>query len=206
MVASWKEVFHSKRFLIYFFLSLAGLVAFALFLPYFFNFILLPKPGQQLTDPVLNFFIPKDWSVEIFILIYFSAIISIISNLYKPKILLLGLQSYVLVNFMRLTSLYLFTLEAPEGIIPLADPFLSLFAYGQEVYVKDLFFSGHASTLAVLFLIEERRFIKWFIFCASLSMSLFLIWQRVHYSIDIIGAYFFSYIVVRVFRYINRDV
>ncbi|MBS1559161.1 MAG: hypothetical protein JST69_10600 [Bacteroidetes bacterium] len=204
MIASWREAFQNKRFLIYFLISLAGLIAFALFLPYFFNHILLPKPGQQLTDPVLNFFIPRNWSVEIFILIYFSAIISIISNLYKPKILLLGLQSYVLVNFMRLTSLYLFTLEAPEGIIPLADPFLSIFAYGQEVYVKDLFFSGHASTLAVLFLIEERRFIKWFIFCASLFMSLFLIWQRVHYSIDIIGAYFFSFIVVRIFRYVNR--
>ncbi|MGC4022959.1 MAG: hypothetical protein QM734_13955 [Cyclobacteriaceae bacterium] len=129
-------------------------------LPYFFNNILQPKPGVQLSDPVLNFFTPKDWSIEIFILIYSSTVLSLVFNIAKPKAILLGLQSYVVVNFLRMTSLYLFTLEAPEGTIPLSDPFLTVFAYGKEVFVKDLLFSGHISTLFLLFLIEERVWLE----------------------------------------------
>ncbi|MBS1487014.1 MAG: hypothetical protein JST43_05445 [Bacteroidetes bacterium] len=205
MFASWKEAFQNKRFLIYFLLCVMGLIAFALYLPYFFNYVLLHKRGQQLDDPILNLFSPRDWSIEIFILIYSCTLIFFISNLSSPKIILLTLQSYVLVNFMRIACLFLFTLEAPEGIIPLADPFLAVFAYQQEVFVKDLFFSGHVSTLMVFFLIERRRLLKWIIFFSAILVGIGLAWQRVHYSIDMIAAVLFSIMVVHLFRFINRD-
>lgn len=203
MWAPWKEALKNRRFIILLILSLIGLIAFALVLPYFFIEILLPKPGVTLTDPILNFFAPKDWSIEIFVLIYLCAIISLTFNFTTPKIILVGLQTYVVVNFMRITSLYLFTLDAPAGIIPLSDPFLTVFAYGQPIYVKDLFFSGHISTLCVFLFIENRRVLKYFILISTLAVAVLLAWQRVHYTLDMVAAPLITWMVYRFFNWAN---
>src|SRR5260221_383514 len=205
MWADWQEALKSTRFRIHFILSLLGIVAFAASLPYFFNEILLPKPGVQLSDPILLFFQPKDWSIEIFVILYSITVLSLAFNIKKPYTLLLMFQMYVVVNFMRMTSLYLFTLEAPEGTIPLSDPFLTVFAYGKEVYVKDLFFSGHVSTLCILFLVELRRILKWVIFISIILVSLFLAWQRVHYALDMLAAPLITWLVFRFFNWENQQ-
>ncbi len=204
MFSEWKVALRNKKFNTSLIVSLIGLVMFATFLPYYFINILLPKPGSPLSDPVLNFFTPKDWSIEIFVGIYFTTVLSLIFNATKPYTILLGIQTYVIVNFMRLTSLYLFTLEAPAGIIPLSDPFLTKFAYGQPIFVKDLFFSGHVSTLAILFFIEERKSLKIFILISTLIVALLLAWQRVHYSIDMIAAPIITWLIYRLFNNLNK--
>jgi len=206
MWADWKVALKSTRFRLHFSLAVLGIIAFAMVLPYFFNEILLPKPGVQLSDPILLFFQPKDWSIEIFLLLYSTTVLSLILNTRKPQTILLMFQMYVVVNFMRLTSLYLFTLEAPEGTIPLSDPFLTVFAYGKEVYVKDLFFSGHISTLCVLFLVEQRKIVKWVILLSTALVSLFLAWQRVHYTLDILAAPFIAWCVFKFFNWFNAAV
>ncbi len=205
MLASWKEALRKKRFTVSLIIALIGLIAFGAFLPYFFIEILLPKPGIALVDPVLNFFSPRDWSIEIFVLIYFCAVLSIAFNFTNPKTILVGLQTYVVVNFMRLTSLYLFTLEAPEGTIPLSDPFLTVFAYGQSVYVKDLFFSGHISTLCLFLFIEQRKILKFFILISTLIVAVLLAWQRVHYTLDMIAAPILTWLVFKIFSWINSQ-
>jgi hypothetical protein len=203
MWALWKNALQNKRFVFHFILGLIGLTAFALFLPYFFIEILLPKPGEPWVDPVLNFFTPRDWSIEIFILIYLCSVLALAFNITDPKTILLGLQMYVVVNFMRITSLYLFTLEAPEGIIPLSDPFLTVFAYGQPIYVKDLFFSGHISTLCVFLFIEKRPWLRTLIFVSTLFVAILLAWQRVHYTLDMVAAPIITWAVFRFFRWFD---
>jgi len=200
MWALWRSELKNRRFVIHLIISLLGLVAFALVLPHFFIKVLLSKPGPQLIDPILNFFTPRDWSIEIFVLIYLCTVLSLIFNISKPRIILLFLQSYVIVNFMRITSLYLFTLEAPEGIIPLSDPFLTVFAYGQPIYVKDLFFSGHISTLSILFFIEERKALRMLILVSMILLSILLAWQRVHYTLDMVAAPLITWAVYRLFQ------
>lgn len=203
MLADWKVALKHTRFCIYFILSVLGIVAFAMALPYFFNEILLPKPGVQLNDPVLLFVQPKDWSAEIFVLLYSITVLSVVLNIKKPHTILLMFQMYVVVNFLRMTTLYLFTLEAPEGTIPLNDPFLAVFAYGKEVYVKDLFFSGHISTLCILYFIEERKVLKWVILASTILVSIFLAWQRVHYTLDMLAAPVVTWSVFRFFIWLN---
>jgi hypothetical protein len=203
MLADWKVALKHTRFRIYFILSLLGIVAFAMTLPYFFNEILLPKPGVQLNDPILLFVPAKDWSIEIFILLYSITALSVVVNSKKPHTILLMFQMYVVVNFLRMTTLYLFTLEAPEGTIPLNDPFLAVFAYGKEVYVKDLFFSGHISTLCILFLIEERKILRWTILITTVLVSIFLAWQRVHYTLDMLAAPVVAWLVYKFFIWFN---
>jgi hypothetical protein len=203
MGALWKEALKKRRFTALLVVAFLGLIALGAFLPYFFNEILLPKPGKTLTDPVLNFFTPRDWSIEIFILIYSCVLLSIAFNFHKPRTILLGLQTYVVVNFLRIISLYLFTLEAPEGTIPLNDPLVSAIAYGQEVYVKDLFFSGHISTLCVFIFIEEKKTLKYFILASTVVVSLLLASQRVHYTLDMVAAPVITWIVFQIFNRVN---
>lgn len=206
MWADWKVALKSTRFRVHFTLSVLGIAAFAMVLPYFFNEILLPKPGVQLSDPILLFFQPKDWSIEIFLLLYCVTVLSLVLNIRKPQTILLMFQMYVVVNFMRLTSLYLLTLEAPEGTIPLSDPFLTVFAYGKEVYVKDLFFSGHISTLCILFLVEQRKMVRWLMLLTAILVSIFLAWQRVHYTLDMLAAPIITWLVFRFFNWFNTAV
>jgi len=203
MLVHWKVALKNSRYRFHFILSVLGIVAFAMMLPYFFNEILLPKPGVQLNDPVLNFTQPRDWSIEIFILLYSITVLSVIINIKKPDIILLMFQMYVVVNFLRMATLFLFTLEAPAGIIPLSDPFLAEFAYGKEVFVKDLFFSGHISTLCILFLIEQRKVMRRAILIAIVLVSLFLISQRVHYTLDILAAPVIAWLVFKFFNWVN---
>jgi hypothetical protein len=137
------------------------------------------------------------------VVLYFSAVIFLAVNITRPATILLTLQTYVTVNFMRMTSLYLFTLEAPAGTIPLSDHFLALFVYGQPVYVKDLFFSGHVSTLFIIFLIQERKPFKFILLVATVLVAIMLAWQRVHYSLDILFAPLITWAVYRFYRAFN---
>jgi len=206
MWADWNVALKSTRFRFHFALAVFGIIAFAISLPYFFNQILLLKPGIQLSDPVLLFFQPKDWSIEIFLLLYSVTVLSLVLNIRKPHTILLMFQLYAVVNFMRLASLYLFTLEAPEGTIPLSDPFLAVFAYGKEVYVKDLFFSGHISTLCILYLVEQRKLVKGIMLISAVLVSIFLAWQRVHYTLDMLAAPLIAWFVFKFFRWFNQAV
>lgn len=203
MQVPWKSALQNRRFIFHFIVALAGLTAFALFLPYFFIEILLPKSGEPWVDPILNFFTPRDWSTEISVLIYVCTVLGLAFNLADPKTVLLGLQVYVVVNFMRIISLYLFTLEAPEGIIPLSDPFLAVYAYDHTIYVKDLFFSGHISTFCMFLFIEKRYWLKILIFISTLIVAVLLAWQRVHYTLDMVVAPIITWGVFQFFAWFD---
>jgi membrane-associated phospholipid phosphatase len=207
MPKSWAEAIANRKFVLQFLSWLAGLILFIAILPHFLNGILVDKPGVQLSDFVLNWFSPRDWSVEIFILIIGAPALFFIFNLRTPESVLLSVQCYVVVNFMRITSLYLFTLEAPDGTIPLVDPFLAQVAYGgHDVFVKDLFFSGHTSTLFIVFLIEKKKWLKIILLTSTILVGLLLMWQRVHYTIDVLGAIFVSFCVYWSIRRLNDRV
>jgi len=202
---TWKDAFKSTPFKFYLGLNLAALVGFILLLPYFFNDVIQPKPGIQLNDWVMNVLEPHDWSNVIFIIIFAAPAVFFVVNYKNPEAILLSLQCYVLVNYLRIASIYLFTLEAPDGLIALNDPFLAKVAYGgNAVFVKDLFFSGHTSTLAIVYFIEKRKNLKTILFISTLIVGLLLIWQRVHYSIDIIGAWVISWLVFKAIEQLNN--
>jgi membrane-associated phospholipid phosphatase len=207
MPKSWAEAIVNRKFILQFLSWLAGLILFITILPHFLNGILVYKPGVQLSDFILNWFSPRDWSVEIFILIYGAPALFFIFSLRSPERILLSVQCYVMVSFMRIISLYLFTLEAADGIIPLVDPFLAKVAYGgHDVFVKDLFFSGHTSTLFIVFLIEKKKWLKTILLIATILVGLLLMWQRVHYTIDVLGGIFVSFCVYWSIRRLNSRI
>jgi hypothetical protein len=204
MPNTWAEAIANRTFLAQLIGWLLGLSLFIGILPHFLNDVLAPKPGILLNDFILNSFTPKDCSSVIFVFIIGAPVLFFVTNFLSPIQVLMSIQCYVVVNFTRMATLYLFTLEAPIGTIPLVDPFLELVAYGgNEVFVKDLFFSGHTSTLLIVFLIEKRKVIKLMFLFSTILVAFLLMWQWVHYTIDIIGAIFVTPVVYLIFLRVN---
>jgi len=85
--------------------------------------------------------------------------------------------------------LLLVPLAVPEGAIPLADPLVKLFTGGVHYHSNDLFFSGHTAFCFVNFFLVPRGWRRWVIIAASLAVGTMLVVQRVHYTVDILGAY-----------------
>lgn len=205
MPLTWKEAISNRKYVLLMFFWLIGLAVFVAVLPHFFNNVLLNKPGPRLDDFAFRFLAPKDWSPVIFALVFGAPALFLFANFSSPEKILVIFQCYVVVNFLRIVSLYLFTLETPEGIIPLVDPFLEKVAYGgNAAFTKDLFFSGHTSTLFIISLAEKRRGLRIVLILSTILIGILLVWQRVHYSIDVIGALVVTYVVYKGITALNR--
>jgi hypothetical protein len=178
---------------------------FLFFFPDFFNFI-QNKPGIQLNDWLLSALPSYDLSVPIFILIYSLVFATVAIHINKPEIILTVLSTYCVVLFMRIVTIYFFTLEPPSGWIPLHDPFVSVIAYGSG-FAKDLFFSGHTATLLALIFVEPKAIFRWIKIAGAIIVAAMLLIQHIHYTIDILAAPFFTYGGFRIItRFLASDV
>lgn len=188
----WTAAFQNKSFSVQFIFASVALLIVVSLLPYFFHSIIGPRPGISINDFVLNAFTPQDHSWIIFGLIYISLALTLQGVFRKPDQVLLGLNGYLFLTLFRMVSMYVFTLEAPEGIIPLHDPLVDVIAYGGKVFNKDLFFSGHVATLTLFVLVEERSVVKRILIINSLLVAGLILLQHVHYTIDVLAAPFMS--------------
>lgn len=162
-------------------------VATALVLPHFFRWI-NGKPGWLLHDPVLAAWGPWDVSVITFTLLYGTLLVVLVSIAGHPLKVLHGLYAYVLMLLLRMASMALFTLEPPPDIIPLIDPFTQGFYPGADPFLKDLFFSGHTATLALMALLAKRGPLRWGAIGATLGIGLLVMAQHVHWTVDVLAA------------------
>ncbi len=194
----WTEAFQKKGFMVQLIVFTISILAVVSLLPYFFHTIIGPKPGIQIHDLVLNAFAPRDHSWIIFGLIYLSLVITIQGIYRKPEMVLLGLKCYLLLTLLRMVSMYMLTLEAPEGIIPLHDPLVDVIAYGGNTFNKDLFFSGHVATLALFVGLEQRPMFKAILLVNTILVAGLILLQRVHYTMDVLAAPFITYLSVRI--------
>jgi len=184
---TWKEVAQSSRGRIAMLFCLATLLMIVFYMPHFYSQIITPKKGLLLNDPILGYFTPHDWSLPVFSILYASLLQTIATSYRKPSVLLVGLTTYCLVNIVRLATMYGLTLEPPANMILLIDPISSL-AYPDKGFAKDLFFSGHVSTLFVLILVEENKWARILKIIGAFVMAVFLAWQHVHYTVDLLAA------------------
>lgn len=150
------------------------------------------RAGTVITDPVLSWFTPVDVTWLTFLVIYAGLVGAIILLLRHPEHLLTALQTYGMVAIVRMAAMYLVPLDPPPGMIELKDPFVEFFGSGRTL-TRDLFFSGHTSTLFMLALVIPYRRAKMAYLGCTLVVAVCVILQHVHYSIDIFAALFFSY-------------
>jgi len=191
----WTEALHERSFVVQLIVLIISILAVVSFLPYFFHTIIGPKQGIQINDLVLNAFAPRDSSWLIFGLIYLSLAITLHGIYKKPRMILLGLKCYLILALIRMISMYVLTLEAPEGIIPLHDPLVDVIAYGGSTFNKDLFFSGHVATLTLFVLLEERPAFKKILLTSTILVAGLILLQRVHYTLDVLAAPIITYLI-----------
>jgi hypothetical protein len=173
-------------------------------LPIFFNYIQKRK-GVVLNDWVLARIPPHDVSIIIFTIIWGMAILTFIRALYNPVIYINYVWTLIFVNITRLLTITFIALDPPRGLIHLTDPITGVF-YGHSVITRDLFFSGHTSTLVLMFLCLEKRNDKIVGFIAIITVMVLLLVQHIHYTIDVVAAPAFVYgIFLLTRKYLKLD-
>lgn len=160
-------------------------------LPFFFQAI-EKRDGPVLNDWLLNRLPSYNVSVLIFILIWGVTILAIVRVTQSPAICMMMVWTYVLVTISRMILIWLFPLNPPANLIPLIDPLSNSF-YGKHFITKDLFYSGHTSSLFLLFLCLKNRKDKIVALQCTIAVAFLLLLQHVHYSIDIVFAPVFAF-------------
>jgi len=169
-------------------------------LPRFFNHIEKRK-GIVLDDWVLALILPHNVSVLIFAIIWSMILFVAIKAIYDPSIFIVYTWSLFFVSVARLTCIALVPLDPPRGLIPLTDPLTAVF-YGNTVVTKDLFFSGHTATLALIFFCLKKRNDRIIGFVATVIVGLLLLVQHIHYTIDVVTAPIIVYVLYLFTRYL----
>lgn len=143
---------------------------------------------MALYDPVLANWGPWDVSAFTFALLYGTLLLVIFSIAGHPLRVLHGLYAYVLMLLLRMAAMAIFTLEPPPGIIPLIDPLTQGFYPGADPFLKDLFFSGHTATLALMAMLANRGPVRMAATFATLGIGLLVMVQHVHWTVDVLAA------------------
>ncbi len=198
MRQAWAEAWRDPRFRLRLALTVPALVAVLALLARFLTFV-EARPGAVLPDPVLALLAPRDLTWLTFSLIYLGLAFGVARLAADPRALVVALEAYVLMVLFRIAAMWVTPLEPPPGMIPLHDPLVRLFGPG-KLLTKDLFFSGHTSTLFLLALaVPGRRSKALFLFCTA-AVGFSVLAQHVHYTIDVLAAPFFAYASVRIAR------
>lgn len=151
---AWRQPVFRKKFVLVWALILPLLAAF----PVFFQHI-EKREGIILNDWLLNQISVRNVSLPVFIFIWGAALLAIVRCVKSPQTLLLLLWTYLLVSLSRMACIWLVPLNAPPHLIPLIDP-LTNFFYGKQYITKDLFFSGHTSSVFIIFLGLKKKWDK----------------------------------------------
>ncbi len=185
--SAWKEAFSSLKFSIQFGITVVVALSFTILFHYFFPYV-ESRNGTFIHDLILEWIPPHDVSYFVFLFLYAGIIIGLYTHRNHPKVILVALQTYVLVTLTRVLTIQFFPLEPPNGYLPLKEPFVQLFTPGGEIISKDLFFSGHMSTILSVYFATRMQYIRAFLlFCCMMVGAMVLI-QHVHYTIDVIVA------------------
>jgi membrane-associated phospholipid phosphatase len=198
----WRVAWHDRRFRAQFLITLPG-VAFLLFAFSRFLEYVERRSGIVLQDPVLVWITPRDLTWVTNILIYGALALAIATLTRRPRQLLLALHAYVILVVFRMIVMFAAPLDHPEGMILLRDPLVEHFGPAR-ILTRDLFFSGHAGTLFLLSLTATRTVTRRVLLASALLVGVCVVWQHVHYTIDVLAALAFSFSAYSMAAFFHR--
>ncbi|MDN5287153.1 MAG: superfamily C-terminal [Mucilaginibacter sp.] len=199
---NWLDAYNTSLKRIKLLIGTILIVAIINIMPSFFRSI-ETRNGPVLNDWVLAHLPAYDVSVPIFAIIWGMGLLMAVRAFYKPAICNTYIWTLVLVCIARFISLTLVTLDPPAGLIPLVDP-LSSYFYGHAAITKDLFFSGHTSTMVLIYLNLEKRNDKIIAFIAAIAVMFLLLIQHIHYTLDVLAAPVIVYCLYRFVKVLDR--
>lgn len=185
----WKLLAFRKRF----FFILATLLLVLVINPFFFNHI-QHRNGIELNDWLLNFIPKYNVSLPILCISWSMVVLALLRAVQDPRFLIMFGWTYLLLAISRIISISLVPLDKPKGLINLYDPILNFF-YGNQLITKDLFYSGHTATMFLIFLCLKNKYDKAYALFCTIAMAVLLLVQHVHYTIDVVAAPFFTYLL-----------
>jgi hypothetical protein len=152
------------------------------------------RPGVVLPDPVLALLPPRDLTWLTFGLIYVGLLTAVAVLLPYPRRLVLGAQAYAVMVLFRMAVMAVTPLDAPPGMVPLLDPLVQVVGRTGQLLTKDLFFSGHTSTMFLLTLMAPGRATRRFFLGCTAVVATCVLWQHVHYTVDVLVAPLFAFV------------
>lgn len=199
----WNEVLKSRSFRIEFLITLVALYGLMIFSQVFFASIEV-REGKLLHDFILSEIPPRNMSWVIFPIIYVSILVALCNLSLMPQVLLRTLQAYFFLTALRLTCIYFIPLNPPAGLVLLRDPLIDYFVYDENVITKDLFFSGHTSSLFLFYLVLKNPKLKILLLLCTFVVAALILVQHAHYSIDILAAPLFAWFSWNFIKFLTR--
>ncbi len=167
--------------------ALIAAILIALGLPRFFAYI-DGIVGAVPPDPLIGRVGPFDVTWTTFAVLYSTIIITVSRTLSRPWAIVRGLHAYALLMGLRVITMRAFVFEAPADIIPLIDPVTQSFYPGTTPFLKDLFFSGHTATLALMVCLANGKLARTLTVLSTATVGLLVIAQHVHWTVDVLAA------------------
>lgn len=190
----WRTLFNNKSYLHIWLFSLVFTLIVLVLVGLYLCYNESRTNGIVLDDFVLAQLKAKDVSTILFSITWVCILGGLPLLIRTPDRAMRIFWGISIIGIIRCIVMYLVPLDPPIGIIPLRDPFVEGAFYDNKVLVKDLFFSGHTSNMALLTLFMDIKWIKAVFSIATLAVGYLLLVQHVHYTIDVIAAPFFAYI------------
>lgn len=193
MLKEWKQLPQNKAYLISFICLFVLTLFFLKLCSIFLLYNETRTGGYLLDDYFLNILPAKDISKPLFFINWIGVFSGILMCLKTPKRAMGLFIAVISIITLRSLTMYLVPLMPPEGIIPLRDCFLECSFYDDKVLLRDLFFSGHTASMAILFFLVDEKPVKYMVGVFTLIIGFLLLVQHVHYTVDIIAAPFFAF-------------
>jgi membrane-associated phospholipid phosphatase len=192
---SWSEAWQLRSFRNKTFVALALVAIILLTLPTFFAFI-EKREGMVLQDYVLDAIPPMDVSVPTFVIIWSVVLLVLYRMFQNPRLFLVIAYGFILLCLCRILTISLLPLNPPPGLLALKDPIANIVYGGKGVFItKDLFYSGHTGNMFLFYLCLQAKWDKIFALTASFLVGILVMVQHIHYSIDVIAAFIFTYFI-----------
>lgn len=192
---SWLEAWQHKRFRYKTIIALLLVAIILILLPTFFAFI-EKREGMVLQDFVLDAIPAMDVSIPTFAIIW-SVVLLVFYRIYQnPRLFLVVAYGFILMCVLRVLTISLLPLHPPPGLIVLKDPIANIAYGGNGIFItKDLFYSGHTGNMFLFFLCLEHKWDKIIALTASFLVGILVMVQHIHYSIDVLAAFLFTYFI-----------
>ena len=192
---SWSDAWQEPRFRNKSIIALILVAIILILLPTFFAFI-EKREGMVLQDFVLDAIPAKDVSIPTFVVIW-SVVLLVFYRIYQsPRLFLVVAYGFILMCLARILTISLLPLNPPPGLITLKDPIANIAYGGNGIFItKDLFYSGHTGNMFLFFLCLQHKWDKIIALAASFIVGILVMVQHIHYSIDVIAAFIFTYFI-----------
>lgn len=199
--ASYIENFTSKEFLQSFVIAILLLV-----ISLVLNFYAGTYATQSASNPVTDIILSNTRAYDLDGMFVYGSIIFfffvVFVGLSKPKKIPFTVKSLALFIVIRSIFITLTHLGPFPTQIPVSSDILSRISFG-----GDLFFSGHTGMPFLLALIFwDDKWTRYVFIAFSLMFATVVLLSHMHYSIDVLSAFFITYTIFNISKYLfKRD-